>query len=266
MSMLTKLNHILEIYRKAPSNYKTNAEHLSSLATLFPYIYHTALVKKYLKDTSSKILDWGAYLGQVTYLLQDQFTVNSYNPSSPQEVLYWQKNLGIKLVSEDKGYKDQQLNFPKESFEAVISSGVLEHSFEHGVDDVTALRNLNSVLKPNGLLFIWNLPTKNALAEKVAEKRKKWRHILRYELDEILVKLSLAGFNVVSIERQELIFNQLAKILKLVPLPWIWSFDHFLCNLPLLNNFAHHYTIVAKKIENFPVVPATSSYTAYPKS
>lgn len=260
---IDRLKNIINIYDSAPKKLQGNAGHLGSLITLFPYIYHTALVKKFSPDRKTKILDWGSFLGQVTYLLQDEYEVNAYNPINNEEIEYWQNKLKIKTRLFDQGLSRFKLEFKPNSFDAVISSGVLEHSFERGVTDIDALKNLNKILKPEGLLYIWNLPTKNALAEKIAIARQKWKHVVRYDLDEILVKLNLTGYEIVAIERSELLFYKLAKIFKIVPLSWLWKLDYQLTQFFLFRPLAHHFTIVARKVANFPLKPTVSAYTAY---
>lgn len=257
-----KLDYLLTTQRQAPAPYQQNTEHFANLAAATPYVYFTALVKKHLPKGSS-ILDWGAYLGQMTYLLQDNYEVNAYNPTQNQLIDYWHEKLKIKQRSFDRGFADFKLDFPTNSFDAVISSGVLEHTFEFGVEDTQALRNLNRVLKPGGYLFIWNLPTKNALTELIAMRKKRWKHTLRYDLDETLVKLSLTGFDIVEIERDELIYPKLAKLLPFISPVYLHQLDQQLCRWPIFRGYAHHFTIVAKKIDNFPINPASSSYTLY---
>lgn len=252
---LPKLKNILSFQLTAPKEFKINTEHLSHLATLTPYVYYTSLVRQYLKS-DSQILDWGAYLGQVSYLLQDDFDIKSYNLFPNPEITYWHQKLNIKnpIFGND---------IDKYKYDAVISSGVLEHTFEFGETDIEALKKLYQILKPSGYLFIWNLPTTHALAEKIAMDKKSWKHILRYDLDDILVKLNLTGFDIVKIEHNELFFSKLAKIFKMIPITTLWQIDQYLCQLSIFAKYSHHFTIVAKKVDNFPASPASSGYTTY---
>ncbi len=257
-----KLQTILDHLAKAPAKYRQYTEHIANLGELTPYVYYTAIVRKYLKK-KAKIMDWGAFLGQITYLLQDDFEVSAYNPYDNAEIGYWHKQLGINKPVFDPDFSKLKQDLAAESYDAVISSGVLEHTFEHGITDVEALRYLNRLLKPGGHLFIWNLPTTHALAEKIAADKKRWRHIVRYDFEEIIIKLNLTGFDIVKIEHDELIYTKLAKLFKGLDLTRVWKFDQRLARLPLLRKYAHHFTIVAQKVENFPIKPAASGYTAY---
>lgn len=260
---ISKLKFIVESRKSAPENFMINTEHFSSLATLYPYIYHKALIKKHMKDSNAKILDWGAYLGQITYLLQDDYNVDSYNPKLDENIEYWNKVFQIKNPIFGKGLENGALNLESDSYDAAISSGVLEHTFEFGVSDVDALKNLYKVIKPNGLLFIWNLPTKYALTELLAEKKKKWKHILRYGLNDLLVKLNLSGFDIVEIERNEFIFNKLTKLFPNKDLNELWKTDYKMAQFPIFHQLAHHFTVVARKVPDFPNNPAPSGYVTY---
>lgn len=250
-----KLNKLLTLRKETPEEYNKNTAHLSTYSTLFPYIYHKTIIQQHLKK-GKKILDWGAYLGQVTYLLQDDYDVTAFNIAPQKDISYWHKALGIKQTK----FKKFDTNT---KFDAVVSSGVLEHTFEFGQTDVEALKALHSVLNDDGYLFIWHLPTKHALAEKIAMMKKSWKHILRYELDDILVKLNLTGFEIVKIEINDFIFSKLVKVLPFLDIVMVWKIDYMLVHLPPFKRYAHHFTIVAKKLKDFPRVPATSGYTTY---
>lgn len=111
-------------------------------------------------------------------------------------------------------------------------------------------------------MFIWHLPAKTAYAERLSEKKKRWRHILRYDLDDILVKLSIAGFSVMEME-SELIFDKMAKVFPNAPLLKTWYMDLRLAKMPFLHSLAHHYTIVAEKVRDFPDEPCSHNYVVY---
>lgn len=256
-----KLDTLIDIKLNTPAEFNKNTAHFTNYSTLFPYIYHKVLVQKWIEE-GAKILDWGAYLGQVSYLLQDEYDVTAYNPDQQPDITYWHEKLGIKNPVFGSGVEENKLDLDTK-FDAVLSSGVLEHTFEFGVSDIDALKNLNGVLKDDGYLFIWHLPTQHALSEFIARRKKSWKHILRYDLDDILVKLNMTGFEIVEIEVNDLIFSKLTKVLSSRDITDVWELDYKLAHLPMLKALAHHFTIVAKKVSGFPKVPATSGYTTY---
>ncbi|MGI6103266.1 MAG: class I SAM-dependent methyltransferase [Patescibacteria group bacterium] len=259
-----KLDRIIELRNRAPEKYRQWTENLANIGELFTYSYHAGIIEHFLgADEKKRVLDWGAGLGHMSYLLKDEYAVDAYNPVQDEYNDYWHEQFQLKTRSFQSA-SGAELPHKAESFDAVLSSGVLEHVFEFGLDEVTALRQLHRVLKQEGLLFIWHLPLVGALAEHNAMRKRTWRHIRRYELDEVLVMLSQSGFDVVAIERGELVFSKLHRLLGgVLGAPRTWALDMALCRLPVLSSLAHHFTIVARKVEGFPSEPARGNYTAY---
>lgn len=260
----SKLQRIIELRNSAPEKYRQWTDNLANIGELFTYSYHAGVVEHFLgRGGGKRVLDWGAGLGQVSYLLGDDYQVDAYNPVQDEFNDYWHKQLKLKTRSfqADAG---AELPHKAQSFDAVVSSGVLEHVFEFGLDEVTALGNLHRVLKKDGLLFIWHLPLVHAFAEQRAMRKRAWRHIRRYELDEVLVMLAQSGLDVMAIERGELVFSKLHRALGgVLGAPRTWALDMALCRLPFLAQRAHHFTIVARKVDGFPERAATGNYTAY---
>src|SRR5262249_24212279 len=145
------------------------------------------------------------------------------------------------------------------SYDAVVCSGVLEHTFEFGMEDVQALREIHRVLRDDGYLFIWHLPCAGSSEERRARRPGAWRHILSYELDEILVKLSLAGFDVLAVEKTGLAFAGLVRFFGwLFSIPRLWALDMWLSGTRLLGPRAHDFTLVCRKVPGFPRKPAAA--------
>lgn len=59
------------------------------------------------------------------------------------------------------------LPFPDESFDAVLSSGTLEHV----VDPDASLEEISRILRPNGWLIIYNLPNRYSWIEFIGRFR-----------------------------------------------------------------------------------------------
>jgi cyclopropane fatty-acyl-phospholipid synthase-like methyltransferase len=86
----------------------------------------------------------------------------------------------------------ESMAFPAESFDKVISVCALEHFSS----DITALKEMARVLKPNGIL---GLSVDSMSGPFVTESYRKWHaqeHFVRnyYDLDSIRTKLQDAGF------------------------------------------------------------------------
>lgn len=265
----SKLEKIMRARIDAPAEFRAGTEHFASMAMVFPYLYHAALVERTLAQSglaSPRILDWGAFLGQVTYLLADRMEIDAYNPARSDLIDYWHGVFGVsrRLFTEAVDLRSGRVSCPSGSYDAIVCSGVLEHTFEFGVEDVTALRELNRVLRDGGYLFIWHLPCANSYEERRARRPGEWRHILAYGLDEILVKLSLTGYEIVGIEKTGLVFSKLLSLLGWsMSTPRLWALEMWLAGTRLLGPEAHDFTIVCRKQSGFPEKPAASNYSVY---
>jgi SAM-dependent methyltransferase len=262
-----KLETLKRLRAEAPAEFRVATEHFASTKMLFPYAYHAALVERTLgQAASAKVLDWGAFLGQVTYLLQERFEVDAYNPARSDLIDFWHERLSVtrRIFARESDLLSGKISCESSSYDAVICSGVLEHTFEFGVEDLQALREMHRVLRDDGYLFIWHLPCKNSCEERQARRPGEWRHILSYELDEVLVKLSLAGFQVLGIEKTNLAFGALLGALGwLFSVPRLWSWEMWLASTRWLGPQAHDFTIVCRKQAGFPLQPAAGNYTIY---
>jgi SAM-dependent methyltransferase len=264
-----KLETLMRLRTEAPPEFRVATDHFASMSWVFPYLYHTALVERTLAKTataSPRILDWGAFLGQVTYLLQDRFDIDAYNPGRDALIDYWHQKLEVsrRFFADKNDLSTGKISCASGSYDAVICSGVLEHTFEFGVQDLDALKEIHRVLRDDGHLFIWHLPCKNSREERRAQKPGVWRHILSYELDDILVKLSLAGFEVVGVEKTGLAFGTLLSALGwLLGVPRVWALDLWLSRSRWLGPEAHDFTIVCRKPAGFPEKPIAMNYTVF---
>jgi SAM-dependent methyltransferase len=264
-----KLETLLRLRADAPAEFRVATEHFASMSWVFPYLYHTALVEQTLAKAglaSPRVLDWGAFLGQVTYLLKDRFEVDAYNPVRDDLIDYWHRKLDVsRRLFADKGdLVSGRISCESSSYDAVICSGVLEHTFEFGVEDLEALREIHRVLREGGHLFIWHLPVKNSRDERRSRRPGEWRHILSYELDEILVKLSLAGFEVLAVEKTALAFAGLLRVFGWAfSVPRVWALDLWLARSRMFGPEAHDFTIVCRKHPGFPLKPISMNYSLY---
>jgi hypothetical protein len=79
-----------------------------------------------------------------------------------------------------------------------------------------------------------------------------------------LVKLSLAGFQVLGVEKTGLAFGTLLGALGwLLGVPRVWSLDLWLARTRFFGPEAHDFTIVCKKPAGFPHKPISMNYTVF---
>ena len=165
-------------------------------ATHYIYRYLTEFVVKTLETQSNqpledlRVLDWGGGKGYAAYFLQSKgANVTLYETSTFQHQAIWKEFALDAKTSPANG----KLPFKDGTFDAIVGFGVLEHV----PYDYEALKELNRVLKPAGLLFVFNLPNKMGYVHKLAWARGVRYHDRLYGRGEVRRLLKRAGFNTI---------------------------------------------------------------------
>ncbi len=220
--------------------------HLSSKAALLNYLRFADEMRSFL-DSGHKVLDWGCGLGQMSWLLERRgLAVTSYDVQRIAE-----EELIIDMERVVLGNDPVLLPFPSATFDAVLSCGVLEHV----VDELGSLREIERVLKPAGLLFIYQLPQRYAYTELINRWRGLWHHPRRYTPHSIQSKLQSIGFRLVRQRRANLLPKNLTGLPPQVRRVYnrigglVNSVDRGLSKVPLLNLLCHSIETVAVKEE-----------------
>jgi SAM-dependent methyltransferase len=246
------MEQIVASVRQAPPEGRHYAQHIDRLGLLMQYAYYVDLIRRHVDDREAAILDWGGQYGQVTRMLFPYYrNVTCYLCDREQHFAEWfHEKLGIASnVRFGEGFDSaDRIHLPDASFDVVLSSGVLEHTREHGVAEGTALAEINRVLTDKGLLLIWNLPRKHSFVEAVQSLLGRSVHRYKYGRREICEMLESRGFRVVALDEHELLFTSLRHRLgQLVGHARSFVFDYYLSKLPLVRHFNQHFTIVAQK-------------------
>ncbi|HEU5012374.1 MAG TPA: class I SAM-dependent methyltransferase [Roseiflexaceae bacterium] len=203
------------------------------------------------------MLDWGCGYGQMTYLLKRRgLEVTSYDLGTPETIM---PDVPLcRQIQVIRSTHPTELPFPDRAFDAVLSSGVLEHVDEHSQpgNEWRSLREIARVVRPGGFFFIFQLPQRYAWQEALLRQLGRgYTHPRRYTASEITAMLHATGFRVASIGRA----NMLPKNLTGVP-PWVRGLynlagrklltaDAVLSGLPLLNQLAGVLEVVAVRQE-----------------
>ncbi len=158
-----------------------------------------------------KILDWGSGKGHITFLLQEAYQDTSteviscdiadselaHDDSSFLQSTPIIREKNIQVVPLKHAY---QLPFSDNSFDVVVSMGVLEHVPQ----DQNSLHEINRILKPNGLLFCFFLPYQWSWTQQLAHLRGNYYHDRLYGKQQVQQMLTTSNFKSLDIWHRQL--------------------------------------------------------------
>ena len=208
----------------------------------------------------SRILDLGCGTGLLSMLLASSgFFVEGIDVKNdnPEMIEAFQKKTGLQ-ISIWKAVEKHNLNlkfqfydgtefpFAKQSFDAVMAHGVIEHIPFQNL--LYVFREIRRVLRPGGYFFIFRTPRKQSYAEYLTRVLCLGSHDVLMDDHEVTTLLEDNNFDIVCFKRTDMIFGIL---------PWklqdIWNFlspallsiDRLLLKTPL-NYFAHHMKVICQ--------------------
>jgi SAM-dependent methyltransferase len=167
MNRTSELKTIVAMGRAAKAAGAADVEHLDGPAAAYNYVRIADLVSAHCSRSSEQwpILDWGCGYGQVSWLLRRRgLDVLSYDVEKRP---FRDKVPDLNSLSVIYGADPVGLPYEASRFGSVLSVGVLEH-----VNDLEgSLSEINRILRPDGLLFVFMLPNKYSWAEWIADRR-----------------------------------------------------------------------------------------------
>jgi SAM-dependent methyltransferase len=186
---LESLVHLAKVGKAAGAR---DLEHMDGWAAAFTYIRVSNLVASLLEDgeISTPVLDWGCGYGQVTWLLQRRgVPVVSYDVERRPAR---ERMAPLNSINVEYGTDPVRLPYASSSAGVVLSVGVLEH-----VPDMSgSLQEINRVLRPGGLFFIFMLPNRYSWAEWIADRRHASAHPLKFTFQAATSLLISHGFDI----------------------------------------------------------------------
>jgi len=220
--------------------------HLASDLGIKRYIKSADRIKHYLSH--GRILDWGCGLGQMSYLLKNRgFDVVSYDID--QGGRNFLARIGQPLVLAEDQCK---LPFPDASFDAVLSSGVLEHV----ADPAASLKEVSRTIKKNGYLFVSMLPNKYSYIEYISDRLGRGDHPVKYARREIKGMLEQDGYDILYSGYMGFLPYNLKGFPEMIRCFYhrfdpLWEkIDPILTALPIINWFCTNIELVARKKGN----------------
>jgi len=221
--------------------------HLRSKLTVLTYLRIADEISQQLPtDGSKKILDWGAGMGHMSYLLHRRnYKVTSFHyvekrgeeknkVSTQNDTLFFADQIFPLIKTTDP----VKLPFSDNQFDAVLSSGVLEHVS----NEIGSLREIKRILKPGGFFFIYQLPRKSSWLEFIVGLLKLgYVHERKYTIREIKEILDREGFNVKYVRPANMLPKNFTGIPSFIKKAFerfpnfILKIDHILARIPILN-------------------------------
>ncbi len=154
---------IPELYTSSIEEYNLFLKH--------KFVYE--LVAKYIKKTD-KVLEIGCGTGYGTEILS-KTGASIYAIDIDEETIKECQKHSVQTNIKFFAYDGKKINLPEKSFDIIISFQVIEHIRK----DISYLRNIKKLLKPNGFFFI-STPNRNY---RLTKNQKPWNpfHIREYD-------------------------------------------------------------------------------------
>jgi ubiquinone/menaquinone biosynthesis C-methylase UbiE len=225
--------------------------HFGSYISGSQYLIAYRLVSKYAKP-ESLVLDWGTGSGHFSFfLLSKGYKVNAFTIENECKLAYHLQN---KYPFKYKILLNQDplapLPYADETFDIVVSIGVLEHVRDTNNYEIQSLHEIRRVLKPNGIFICYHFPNKYSLIEAITKHlNSKYNHDYKYTAKAIKELNEKSNMELLEYGRYGIMpRNSLRAIPNNLLLTRIFnSFDYLLSKL--LNPFCQNYYFVSRKTE-----------------
>jgi SAM-dependent methyltransferase len=205
------------------------------------------IVDRIGRDAPGRLLDWGCGYGQVTRLLRDagvDAVAFDYRPDV--------RDAGFQPLErypEIEAYLSSEpvrLPFDDDSFDSVLSCGVLEHvQFPDA-----SLDELRRVLRPGGKLYVYKLPNRYSYLERLAKAVGLYYHGRApfdrvYGYREAVDLLRRHGFEVTDARRMNMLPLTVGGGLPRPVVGVLWAVNRVLSRVPGINVLATNLELLA---------------------
>lgn len=230
---------------------KLNIYHFGSYLSASQYLLAYELVNKYLKP-NSKALDWGTGSGHFSlFLLKQGYEVDAFTIEKECNL---EEYLSKSFPQSYRIAKDQNplssLPFEDQSFDLVVSIGVLEHVRETNNNEINSLNEIRRVLKPEGIFICYHFPNKFSWIEAITKHLdSKHNHNFKYTSKDIIALNSECQIRLLDFRRYGILpRNSLRVLPNNLVLTKIINFTDTLLSI-LLNPFCQNYYFVSRKTD-----------------
>jgi SAM-dependent methyltransferase len=208
---------------------------------------YASVMDRIAADGPQRILDWGCGGGYVSHeLVARGFDVEStdYQPEAPGR----RASTFFPDVEIDYLADTVELPFPDDSFDAVLSLGVLEHV----AHPERSLDELHRVLRPHGKLYVYKLPNRYSWLEWVARRTGLDYHGMRpddtiYTVRSAVEMVRAHGFSVTGARRANMLPLTMSGALAGRLAGAVWALNRALARVPVLNLLATNVELIATR-------------------
>jgi SAM-dependent methyltransferase len=200
---------------------------------------YVAIADRLAREHVGRVLDWGCGYGQISQLLRErgvETAAYDFRPGAEPHVIQLEQ---FPQIEAHVSGEPVRLPFDSDSFDAVLSCGVLEHVQR----PAESLAELRRVLRPRGRLYVYKLPNRFSYLEAIARRVGLYYHGY-YPDDRIYDRrsaealLTANGFTVDAFKRTNMLPLTIAH-----PLAWrlsgaIWQLNRALARVPALSLLA----------------------------
>lgn len=197
---------------------------------------------------NAKVLDIGCGWNHISAVIKSVRPDVTIIGIDLRKVSIWEiieKKYGCKSFVDDA----ENLRFKNNEFDIIFSFGVMEHT-----NNKKFLKENYRALKKNGIMFIFNLPTKYAISEIAGKLMKIPYHRQRYTKFGLTKILLDNKFGKINIEREFIIPAQVARISDFLEnffnkhYLFIDKFDKFLMKFPFSLFLSKSFFVKCEKV------------------
>jgi SAM-dependent methyltransferase len=210
---------------------------------------YDAIIDRIARDRPGRILDWGCGHGQNAQRLAERgmdvaafdFRPGEQEASGPRRLEHF-PDIEAYIEIDDP----VRLPYPDDSFDAVLSMGVLEHVG----DPDGSLDEIRRILRPGGTLYVYKLPNRYSYTERLGKWAGHYWHgslpdDRLYTLTSAVQLVRAHGFEVIEARRANMLpLNRPGDRFPSIARPW-WAVNRALARVPGVNVVATNIELVA---------------------
>jgi ubiquinone/menaquinone biosynthesis C-methylase UbiE len=213
-------------------------------------IEYEAIADRIAADGPGRLLDWGCGWGQVSNMLIERgVDTTSFEFREGYEGVGRERLEKFPQIEADVSGDPVALPYADDSFDSVLSCGVLEHV----QDPEASLDELHRVLRLGGALYVYKLPNERSYLEKIAKRVGLYYHGALpndrlYVVPRARRMVESHGYEVREIRLANMLPLTLTGRLVRSIAPAIWAVNRLLSRVPGLNVFATNVELVARSV------------------